>query len=98
MRSLLAAHHRDTRIRPHPELARPVASSAHAVISGPVRSANDHGELRDGSISDRVDHLGAILGDAAMLELFAHDKARDVLQKHQRDVALRAELDEVSRL
>ena len=82
----------------HIELARPVASSAHAVISGAVRSADDDGEFGHRRISDGVDHLGAILGDAAVLELFTDDEAGDVLQKHQRDLALRAELDEVRRL
>ena len=40
-------------------------------------------------------HLGAVLGDAALLVLLAHHEARDVLQKHQRDVALAAQLDEM---
>ena len=31
---LLAAHHRDAGVRPHPELARAVGAAAHAVVAG----------------------------------------------------------------
>ena len=42
---LLAAHHRDARVRPHPELARRVGAAAHAVVAGAERAADDHREL-----------------------------------------------------
>ena len=49
--------------------------------------------LRDG-----VDHLGAVLDDAALLELLADHVAGGVLQEHQRRVDLVGELDELRRL
>src|SRR5262249_30869622 len=36
-RSLLAAHHGDPRVRPHPELARGVGATAHPVVAGAER-------------------------------------------------------------
>jgi hypothetical protein len=42
-----------------------------------------------------VHHLGAVLGDAAVLVLAADHEAGDVLQEQQRDLALAAQLDEV---
>src|SRR6202012_4246224 len=43
-------------------------------------------------------HLGAVLGDAARLVFTADHEAGDVLQEHQRDPALVAQLDEVRAL
>ena len=47
---------------------------------------------------DGGDQLGAVAGDAAVLVLAADHEAGDVLQEHQRDAALVAELDEVGAL
>ena len=47
---------------------------------------------------DRGDQLGAVAGDAAVLVLPADHEAGDVLQEHQRDAALVAQLDEVRAL
>src|SRR4029077_1066919 len=38
-RGLLAAHHADARVRPHPEEARLVAASAHRVVAGAEAAA-----------------------------------------------------------
>jgi hypothetical protein len=43
-------------------------------------------------------HLGAVAGDAFVLVLAADHEAGDVLQEHQRDLALAAQLDEVRAL
>src|SRR5580765_7330209 len=37
-RRLLAAHHRDARVRPHPQQPRLVGAAAHAVVAGAERS------------------------------------------------------------
>ncbi len=72
VRRLLAAHHRDPRVRPHPQEARPVGAPAHAVVAGAEAAADDHGELRHLGAGDRGHQLGAVLGDAARL-VFAPD-------------------------
>ena len=97
-RGLLAAHHRDARVRPHPQEARLVGAAAHAVVAGAERAADDDGELRDDRVGDGVHHLRAVLGDAAALVLLADHEAGDVLQEDQRDAAQVAQLDEVRRL
>ena len=66
---LFAAHHRDARVRPHPEEPRIEGAAAHPVVAGTERSADDDGELRDDRVGDGVHHLRAVLGDAAALVL-----------------------------
>ena len=43
---------------------------------------------------DSIDHLGAVLGDAALLEVRADNVARDVMQE-QNDIDLIAQLNEL---
>ena len=50
--------------------------------------------MRDRGVGHRVDHLGALLDHAVGLVIAAHHEAGDVLQEHQRDVGLVAQLDE----
>src|SRR5437870_1540070 len=95
---LLAAHAGDSRVGPHPELARPVGSSTHSVVAGAVGPADDYREFRNCRVRDCIHHLGAVFGDSTVLELFTHHEAGDVLQKDQGNVSLRAEFDEVRRL
>ena len=45
-RGLLAAHHADARVRPHPQEARRVRAAAHAVVAGAEAAADDDRELR----------------------------------------------------
>src|SRR5439155_1218257 len=94
----LGAHHADPGVRPHPELAGRIRASRHSVVPRAEATADDHGELGDGRARDRGDHLRAVLGDTAGLVLLTDHEARDVLQEHERDLALVAELDEVRRL
>src|SRR4030088_3851179 len=61
-RRLLAAHHRDARAGPHPQEARTVGATAHAVVTRPVAAADDHRELRHADGRDRGHHLGAVAG------------------------------------
>ena len=50
------------------------------------------------AVDDGGDHLGAVLGDAAGLVVAPDHEAGDVLQEHERDPALVAQLDEVRAL
>src|SRR3954468_4318655 len=68
-RGLLAAHHRDPGVGPHPEETRVVGATAHAVVAGTAGAADDDRELRDDRAGDRGDELGAVTGDAAVLVL-----------------------------
>ncbi len=95
---LLAAHHRDARIGPHPQEARAEGTSAHAVVAGAVAAADDHRELRHLRARHGGDQLGAVAGDAARFVLLSDHEARDVLQEHERNLPLRAQLDEVRTL
>src|SRR5579883_2526713 len=94
-RRLLAPHHRDARIGPHPQQARAIGATAHAVIAGAEAAADDEGEFRHIGAGDRRYHLGAVLGDAARLVFAPDHEAGDVLEKDERDAALRAKLDEM---
>src|SRR6516165_2803967 len=95
---LLTAHDRDPSIRPHPQKAWRISSPAHAVIAGAKAAADNHCEFRHCGSGDGSYHLGTILGDAARLVFAADHKPGDVLQKDERDPALRAKLDEVRAL
>ena len=95
-RRLLAAHDGDATGRPHPEKTRGESSPAHRIVARTKRSADHHGELRYSSRGHRGHHLGAVLGDAAGLRIRADDETGDVLQEHERNAALVAQLDEVS--
>ncbi len=97
-RGLLAPHHRDLGLGPHEQQPRLVGPAAHAVVARAVAAADDHRELGHGAVADGVDHLGPVLGDAAVLVLPAHHEAGDVLQEHQRDAPRVAQLDEVGAL
>ena len=95
---LLAAHDRDARVGPHEQHARRIGAAAHAVVAGAERAADQHGELGHGGGGHGRHHLGAVTRDAFVLVLAADHEAGDVLQEHQRDLALRAQLDEVRAL
>jgi hypothetical protein len=75
-----------------------IGAAAHAVVAGTKAAADDDGELGHIGRGHGGDHLGAVAGDAFVLVLAAHHEAGDVLQKHQRDLALAAQLDEVRAL
>ena len=92
---LLAAHHRDARVRPHPQETRAVSAAAHAIVAGAERTADHHREFRHFGASHCGHHLGAVARDAAVLVLAADHETSDVLQENQRDSALCAELDEM---
>ncbi len=97
IRGLFPAHDGDAGVGPHPQEARAVGASAHGVVARAERAADDHGQLGDAGGRHRMDHLGAVLGDAADFGFTSHHEAGDVLQEHQRDAALVAQLDEVRR-
>src|SRR5215831_15613233 len=97
-RGLVAAHHGDPGVRPHPQEAGGVGPAAHRVVARAERAADDHRELRHPGAGDRGDHLGAVLGDAVGLVLPADHEAGDVLQEDEGNPALVAQLDEVRAL
>ncbi len=97
-RRLLAAHHGDARVRPHPELARLVGTAAHRVVAGAERAAGDDRELRHVRAGHRHHELGAVARDPAGLVLLADHEAGDVLEEDERHATLAGQLDEVRAL
>src|SRR5690349_8264784 len=95
---LLAPHHRNPRIRPHPQEAWIERTSAHPVVAGAVAAADDHGELRHLRTRYGRDHFRAVARDATRLVFLADHEAGNVLQKYERDAALHAKLDEMRAL
>ncbi len=93
----MRAHHRDSRVRPHPQQAWVVRASAHPVVARAERAADDDREFRDDRVRHGVHHLRAVLRDAGALVLAADDEPGDVLQKDQRHAAQIAQLHEVCR-
>src|SRR5699024_9337499 len=75
---LLAAHHADARVGPHPEEARAVGAAAHGVVAGTEAAADDHGELGYVRAGHGGDHLGPVLGDAGLFVFLADHEAGDV--------------------
>src|SRR4029453_17804857 len=97
-RGFPAAHHRDARVRPHPELPRLERAAAHRVVASAERAADHDGELRHLRVRHGHHHLCAVARDTALLVLLADHEARDVLEEDERHATLRAELDEVRAL
>ena len=95
IRRLLSSHHGNPGVRPHPQKARRIGSTAHAVVSGAEGPANDERELGKPGRGDGGDQFGAILCDAAVLVSRADHETGDVLEKDERHFSLRAQLDEV---
>eukprot|EP00754_Rhynchopus_humris_P044418 Rhum_TRINITY_DN4142_c0_g1::Rhum_TRINITY_DN4142_c0_g1_i1::g.13123::m.13123 len=94
-RSLVAAHHANTRVGPHKHEARVERPATHAVVAGAVRSSDHEGDLRHVRGRHSGHHLGAVLRDTSVLVLLADHEAGDVLDEQKRNTALRAQLDEV---
>src|SRR5574343_227476 len=97
-RGLLPAHHADAGVGPHPEETRRIGAAAHAVVARAKTAADDDGELGHRRSGHGRDHLGAVAGDAFVFVFAADHEAGDVLQEHQRRLALAAQLDEVRAL
>src|SRR5574344_1301301 len=95
---LLAAHDRDARVGPHPQKAWAESAPAHAVVACAKAAPNHHGELGHTGRGHRRHQLGTVSRDAFVLVLAPDHEAGDVLQKHQRNLALTAQLDEVRAL
>src|SRR6185437_12256302 len=94
-RRLLAAHDGDAVVGPGEDEARIIGAAAHAVIAGAEARADMQGELRHRRIRHRLDHLRAMLDDAAPLRLGADHVARRVLEIDDRRAGLAHELDEL---
>ena len=92
---LLAAHHGGAVVGPGEDEARVVGAAAHAVVAGAEAAADHDGDLRHGGVGHGLDHLRAVLDDAAALGLGADHVAGGVLQVDDRRALLAAELDEL---
>src|SRR5690606_17466356 len=68
-RGLLAAHHADARVRPHPQEAGAIGAAAHGVVAGAEAAADHHGELGHARTRHRRDHLRSALGHPRILVL-----------------------------
>ena len=95
---LFAAHHGRAAVGPGEDEARVEGSAAHAIVARAEAAADHDGDLRHGRVGDRLDHLGAVLDDAAALALCADHVAGCVLQVDDRRALLAAELDELGGL
>lgn len=95
---LLASHDTDAGIWPHPQEARAIGTTAHAVVTSAIGATDDDGELGNVGARDGGNQLGTVLGNAFTLSLGADHEARDVLEEDEGDAALGAELDEVGSL
>ena len=82
---LLAAHHGDARIRPHPQEPRRIGAAAHAVIAGAVGAADHDREFRHAVRSPPPSPAWRrrVAMPPASYSLADHE-AGDVLQEHQR--------------
>ena len=92
------AHDRALGAGPGEEEAGVEGAAVHAVVARAVGRTHDHGEVRHGAVGDGVDHLCAVLDDAALLVVRADHVAGGVVQEEQRGVDLVGELDELRRL
>src|SRR5579872_5034366 len=97
-RGLLAPHHRYPRIRPHEQKPRFVRSAAHAIVARAITAADDHRQLRHGRGGNRGHQLRTVLRNAARFIFPSHHEPRDVLQEHQRNASLAAQLDKMRTL
>lgn len=70
----------------------------HSIVARTGRRSKDDSKLGHFRTGDCCDELGAVLRDAALLGGSADHEAGYVLEEDERDVALRAELDEVCSL
>ena len=95
---LLGSHDGDLGGRPQIGETGVEGPSRHAVVAGAVAVAQDDRDVGHHRVRHGVDHLRAVLDDAALLEVLADHVAGDVLQEYQRDVLLVAQLDELGGL
>ena len=92
------AHHGELGPRPGEHQARVVGPAGHAVVAGAERGRHVDGQVRDRGVGHRVDHLRAVLDDAALLVAGADHVAGRVLQEHQRRVGGVGQQDELAGL
>src|SRR5690606_9657999 len=90
MRRLLAAHHAEAGVGPHPREARVEGTPGHAVVPRAEAAADHERQLGYAHVRYGVDQLCTVFGDAARLILAPDHEAGNVLQKQQRNAALAA--------
>ncbi len=90
----LGAHHRDLRVGPGQVHVAAQVLGGHHVVGAAVGLARDHGDLGHGGLGIRVQQLGAVLDDAAVLLAGAGHEAGHVHVGHDGDVEGIAEAHE----
>ena len=83
---------------PGKQKVRPEATTAHAIVTCPVGTSDDHRELGYARRRHGIDHLGAIFGDAGPFGIRPDHEASNIVKKQERNIPLVAHLDEVSGL
>src|SRR5690606_5500181 len=58
-----------------------VSLAAHGIVAGTVRVTDNDRKLRHRRVRHSINHLGAILYDAALLGLAAYHKPTDILKE-----------------
>src|SRR5665647_1450550 len=76
---LLATHHGDACVGPHPQKARAISTTAHAVVASTKSATDDVGKFWHRSGRHCRHHLGTIARDAFVLVLAPDHETRDVL-------------------
>src|ERR1019366_4088688 len=90
----LRTHDGDFGRWPRNQRIRLIPATAHHVVPGAVRLAENDCHLRHRRLTHRVEHLRAVTDDALLLDLGAHDEPGDILQEYQRNVERVAQPDE----
>ena len=90
----LGAHHGDLGRGPGEVHVGADVLARHHAVGAAVGLARDHGDLRHGGLGERVEQLGAVADDAAVLLLGPGRKPGHVLEGDERDVEAVAEAHE----
>ena len=69
----------------------------HTVVTSAIAPTDDDSQLGDVCARDGADHLRAVLSNTTLLRLRANHVSCDVHKEQERDLPLRAQLDEVRR-
>lgn len=70
-------------------------NSPHPIIACPETSPYHNGKFGHIGAGDSCDQFRPVLGDPAVFGFGANHEAADVLEEQERDIALRAQLNEV---
>src|SRR5690554_6179513 len=94
----LGAHHSDLGGRPGEYQVGPDATGVHHQVCPPVGLPGDHRDAGDGRLAERIQELGPVPDDPAVLLVHAREKPGHVDEREERDVEGVTEPDETRRL